>query len=345
GITLGTDYKIRVESIYNSSLGDDSDADFEIVNVLSGGTTVEVVQPNGGEVILRGTTYLISWNDDVIENVFLKLYKNNVLITAANSGLPAYGASDPGVGGSTHIWLIPSGITLGTDYKIRVESIYDNTLTDYSDNNFEITNTLTGGTFIDVIQPNGGESWMNTTTHLISWNDDVIENVDIQLYLYNASNVFQDNFPVATSVVGTTYSWTIDNTVTGITNASAGFSVPDSYFKIKVFTTVSSVEDFSDAYFSIIAYSKSPFSNDADFGIGNDDDIVLYPNPTSTEFTVSTAGIISKVEVRNILGQVLYTNNVDATQTVINVNSYDAGMYIVNITVQGEVITKKIFVQ
>jgi len=46
-----------------------------------------------------------------------------------------------------------------------------------------------------------------------------------------------------------------------------------------------------------------------------------------------------------MLGQVLYTSTVEAGQTVIDVSSYDAGIYIVNIIVEGEVVTKKLFVQ
>jgi len=79
--------------------------------------------------------------------------------------------------------------------------------------------------------------------------------------------------------------------------------------------------------------------------VGNGE-LVIYPNPTSTQFTIVTPGSsIDKVVLRNMLGQVLYTSTVEAGQTVIDVSSYDAGIYIVNIIVEGEVVTKKLFVQ
>ncbi|HJN06935.1 MAG TPA: T9SS type A sorting domain-containing protein [Bacteroidales bacterium] len=47
---------------------------------------------------------------------------------------------------------------------------------------------------------------------------------------------------------------------------------------------------------------------------------------------------------RNLLGQILYSNNIEATKTNIDVSNYEAGVYIVNVMIEGEVVTKKLFV-
>jgi len=40
----------------------------------------------------------------------------------------------------------------------------------------------------------------------------------------------------------------------------------------------------------------------------------------------------------------LYSNNIEATKTNIDVSNYEAGVYIVNVMIEGEVVTKKLFV-
>jgi hypothetical protein len=77
----------------------------------------------------------------------------------------------------------------------------------------------------------------------------------------------------------------------------------------------------------------------------------VYPNPatdlTNIEFNVTEASAVT-VQVINTLGQVVYANNmgeVNGTQKVIvNTTDFEAGMYLINITVNGNVMTKRVSV-
>jgi len=222
-----------------------------------------------------------------------------------------------------------SGLYSGTNYKIAIESIYDPQYNDISEGTFTIATEQTGGTTISINQPNGGEIWELNTEHLISWDDDVFEDVNIDLV--DANEVLIAS--IATNVESTTHVWDIDDATFGV-----------GTYKVRVYSPVTpSLEDYSNAIFTITG-TKEGQSNFA-LGSGNGE-LVIYPNPTSTQFTIVTPGSsIDKVVLRNMLGQVLYTSTVEAGQTVIDVSSYDAGIYIVNIIVEGEVVTKKLFVQ
>jgi hypothetical protein len=77
----------------------------------------------------------------------------------------------------------------------------------------------------------------------------------------------------------------------------------------------------------------------------------VYPNPTSdlatVEFNIVEASNVS-IQVMNTLGQVVYVNNmgeITGTQKVqINTADFEAGMYLINITVDGNVLTKRVSV-
>ncbi|MCX6278375.1 MAG: T9SS type A sorting domain-containing protein, partial [Bacteroidetes bacterium] len=58
---------------------------------------------------------------------------------------------------------------------------------------------------ITVISPNGGESWQQGSTHTITWSDNIIENVKIDLY---KAGLFSQQITLSTPSTGT-FSWTI----------------------------------------------------------------------------------------------------------------------------------------
>lgn len=82
-----------------------------------------------------------------------------------------------------------------------------------------------------------------------------------------------------------------------------------------------------------------------------DNSLMLYPNPTNgvstLEFTV-TETADAKIDVLNTLGQVVFTKsivNANGTQKVaINSDSFENGLYLVNVTVGDKVSTKKLTV-
>ena len=77
----------------------------------------------------------------------------------------------------------------------------------------------------------------------------------------------------------------------------------------------------------------------------------MYPNPatdmTNIEFNITSTSEVT-VQVINALGQVVYTNDmgdVNGAQKVqVNTTDFEAGMYLVQINVNGSVITKRVSV-
>ncbi|MBK7130193.1 MAG: T9SS type A sorting domain-containing protein [Crocinitomicaceae bacterium] len=78
------------------------------------------------------------------------------------------------------------------------------------------------------------------------------------------------------------------------------------------------------------------------------EDATVYPNPaseqTNIEFNITSASDVT-IQIVNTLGQVVYTNNmgeVNGAQKVnVNTTDLEAGMYLINITVNGTVMTKR----
>ena len=218
---LGTNYKIRVSQ---GSVFDASDHYFKITKTTGG--TIDVLQPDGGEIWDQGSTHLISWTDNLIEPVRIELYKNGSRVkTIATSAT-----------GSTLWWTIPANYPIGTDYQIRIRSTVDASIENFSEGDFEICLKESNG-YIEVIQPNGGEQWLQGTTHLISWTDNLSGKVDI----YYVDNVGNETL-ILDNVTGSTYSW----------NIPSGLATGNYKINIKSSDNPDDVSDDSEDYFSII---------------------------------------------------------------------------------------------
>ena len=114
----------------------------------------------------------------------------------------------------------------------------------------------------------------------------------------------------------------------------------DNTLKLDDIWPINSVSDFENA-FSGISFNPTVMSC-APVGINDSElssDISIYPNPASEnvniEFNSTVSGNVT-VEVYNIVGERLYTNNLSAVTgtNMINlpVEAYDNGQYIVQFT-------------
>ncbi|NEU76052.1 LysM peptidoglycan-binding domain-containing protein [Hassallia byssoidea VB512170] len=90
---------------------------------------ITVINPNGGNSLQAGNSYNITWNDNISENVKIDLYKAGNLYSTLFSST----TSD---GGET--WTLPSNLASGSDYKIKITSVNNGNLFDFSDANFTI---------------------------------------------------------------------------------------------------------------------------------------------------------------------------------------------------------------
>lgn len=90
-------------------------------------SNITIVSPNGGERWLSGTSNTINWTSNINEDVKIELYKGgSIFYTIANS------TSNSG----NYLWTIPDTLHTGHDYKVKITSVLDSSITDYSDSGF-----------------------------------------------------------------------------------------------------------------------------------------------------------------------------------------------------------------
>jgi hypothetical protein len=130
---VGSDYRIQVQSETDWTKKDQSDSNFTI----SGTSSVLVLAPNGGENWARSSTQTIRWNGyGLTGTVKIGLFKGGVHLGNIGTGVPASQGSYSWYVGDVLI----NGVsyTVGTDYRIQVQSEADWTKKDQSDGNFGI---------------------------------------------------------------------------------------------------------------------------------------------------------------------------------------------------------------
>jgi len=199
-LSAGSAYQIKITSKSYSSIYDYSDY-FSI-----GERSITVTSPNSGDILYRGGEHTITWSSSNAGNyVDIELLKNDYYV----STIETYTSND-----GSYDWTISNSQTLGSNYKIRVESRSYNNIYDASDS-FTIDER-----YINVNSPHSGDVWFPNETCTIVWNSkNAGENVNIKLY---KNDVLCSTISSETSNDGS-FEW----------NVSDIFS-PDSNYRIKI---------------------------------------------------------------------------------------------------------------
>lgn len=71
------------------------------------------------------------------------------------------------------------------------------------------------------------------------------------------------------------------------------------------------------------------------------DGMIIYPNPAKDNLTIK-AEAMKHITITNTLGQVVYDNEADSDNEVINMSQYDAGVYMLRITTENGSVVRKI---
>jgi len=136
-----------------------TDCAFVRVVCPSPSAVLTVISPNGGESVIPGFSHTIRWSSDGRVGYYVKIellkdgIVDRVLVSkTANDGY--------------YKWYIPSWLTPGTDYKIRITSTYRD-ITDSSDCSFTIVSGKER--ILTLTSPKSGEQWRHGTTHTITW--------------------------------------------------------------------------------------------------------------------------------------------------------------------------------
>ncbi len=131
-LQTGSDYKIRVISGDYTAIYDESDNYFIITQQPA--PSIRIGSPNGGESWIKGGTYNITWASAGVSNVSIILIWDTP--SGLNSTFIATLNTNPGI----YAWTIPSSISTGTSYRVRIFSGVYNTgnIVDDSDSSFSI---------------------------------------------------------------------------------------------------------------------------------------------------------------------------------------------------------------
>ena len=71
----------------------------------------------------------------------------------------------------------------------------------------------------------------------------------------------------------------------------------------------------------------------------------VYPNPAKSEVMLASSLSINKVEIVNVLGQLVFVSDVNANSIKVNTSDFAAGNYIVKMYTESGVATKKLVVE
>jgi hypothetical protein len=205
--------------------------------VLANGGILTVTSPNGSETWEAGSTHNITWAyaGSPGSLVGIQLLKGGAVVSTIVTST-AIG----GDGSGSCPWTLPSGMAGGNDYRVKITSVSDGSITDTSDGNFAISVQPAS---VTVVSPNGGENWSTGSAQAIVWTFTGDPGANVKITLLKAGKLVST---IAEAVSAGkdgngSFSWTIPASQTAGNN-----------YQISVTSTsASSCTDTSDASFSI----------------------------------------------------------------------------------------------
>lgn len=189
----------------------------------------KVLSPNGGEIYQKGETVKLTFKNELEGDVAISLYKAGEFVYTINAAETSKDSS---------LWVVPTTLTTGTDYKIRIENLSDSTKFDLSDANFTVA---PAGEYIIVNSSNGGDIWLKGQTKHITWLDNISGTVDIFLYKNGIS--ISELTSISPEPSDGDYAWVIPDDGTFLDGADYQFLI--------VSTDTPAVYDFSDHVFCL----------------------------------------------------------------------------------------------
>lgn len=128
----------------------------------------------------------------------------------------------------------------------------------------------------------------------------------------------------------TTYSNTIQVTI-------------DETFNVNKCQLIAYIQKWDDG--SIQQAAKLDLSSFTNSDIKKTIATSVYPNPANEVINIAAEETINNVEILNMTGQVVYSKNVSAISSKININELSAGVYFVRVYTDNNVTTHKITVE
>ncbi len=204
-----------------------------------GAAVINILTPNGGEILIGKTTYVIRWQSSIaFDRVDIEYYNGTQWVVIVD------GTQDDG----SYEWIVPNISTNQSRIRIQGWSSTENPA-DYSDGIFTIIPGPSGK--ITLISPNGGESWEKSSTQNITWTSSgEVGNVKIS---YSTDGGFNWTMLVSSTTNDGTYAWLLP-----------GINANNCLVKITDVTNAL-ISDISNSKFSIgspsaLVLSKSKFN-------------------------------------------------------------------------------------
>jgi hypothetical protein len=230
----GTNYQVQVSSTIISSCTATS-SNFTIV-----GPSISVTSPNGGETWSVGERHNINWYYQGNPGSSVKI----VLVEGSATAATIVSSTSIGNNGTgSYAWTVPSTLVTGSNYKVRVTSTTNSSLTAMSQGAF----TIKGGISITVTSPAGGESWAAGSAHNITWSyqGSPGSTVNIEL-LNNGAPVSSIKTAASIGKGGSgSFAWTIPKLSSG------------SRYQVQVTSTANSFCTSTSNYFAITSAGAS----------------------------------------------------------------------------------------
>ncbi len=225
--------RIKVEA-YNdkSQVGTDtSDGPFTILNAPG---SVAITSPNGGEIWDTQSVHQITWTASDPDGII----SQDIFYSANNGGSWTSLASNYPNNSTSFTWTLPTTTTTSGLVRVSVKDTWGAVTSDQSNSVFTIQNAPPQ---VRIISPNGGESWVAGSNHLITWNATDPDGVTGMDLAYSLNGGFNWNTIVSGIANSDTYNWTVPSSAS--TTVKVRATAHDS--------VGNSASDMSDAVFSI----------------------------------------------------------------------------------------------
>ena len=142
-----------------------------------GSGTIKIISPNGGESIIAGSQFEITWTGNGVGTVLIEYTTDNGVTWLTII------ADYPNTG--SYLWdPVPNNVSNGCLVRI---STSDNQFSDQSDRPFGITSSTTKS--LNITRPNGGEELFVGQSYSIKWISTGVQNVKIE-YSSNAGSTW-----------------------------------------------------------------------------------------------------------------------------------------------------------
>ncbi|MBI5634635.1 MAG: hypothetical protein HZA15_14290 [Nitrospirae bacterium] len=267
-------HSLKIVADHMGAIAESSETDNEYTKTFmvfdSNFTSVALLTPNGGEKIMTGSTYQITWGAPATAVKFTLQYSIN--------GGTAWKTIATNLTGNSYSWTVPAQTANKPNCLLKI--------TGYNAvGSFVGTDTSNAVFRMEVIKlnsPNGGESWNSGTVHPITWTTGASIKPISKVNLYY--KIDATGYKLITSFTGTnpgTYEWTVP-TVTANKLAS----------KVKVefqYTGITAKgNDLNDANFTIKP-AGAPTQNAANEAEESSEYLIQRLSATDTGIEVSVA--------------------------------------------------------